>query len=91
MITWCPVRAYPERVSTSDDGSTPPASDDPARTETLDNALAAAVTNAALEGIDIEADEQALIRLHQSGGIDHAEFLRRATTLAQRKSGAGDA
>ena len=80
-----------ERVSTSDDGSTPPASDDPARTETLDNALAAAVTNAALEGIDIEADEQALIRLHQSGGIDHAEFLRRATTLAQRKAGAGDA
>jgi hypothetical protein len=40
----------------------------------LDDALAAAVANAALEGITFEADEQARIRLHQSGGIDRDEF-----------------
>lgn len=56
----------------------------------LDDALAAAVANAALEGITVEADEQALIRLHQSGGIDRAEFLRRARALALRKAGEGD-
>lgn len=56
----------------------------------LDDALAAAVANAALEGVTVEADEQALIRLHQSGGIDRDEFLRRARTLAQRKAGGSD-
>ena len=82
-------RAYAERVSTSDDGPARSESGDFARTDAIDAALAAAVTNAALEGIDVEADEQALIRLHQSGGIDHAEFLRRAQALAERKSGGG--
>lgn len=91
VITRCAARAYPERVSTSDDGSTFPTSGEDARTAALDDALAAAVANAALEGIDVEADEQALIRLHQSGGIDHPEFLRRAQALAERKAGGGHA
>ena len=75
-------------VSTSKDPAGASESDD-AGTDALDAALAAAITNAALEGIDIEADEQALIRLHQSGGIDQAEFLRRAQALAERKAGSG--
>jgi hypothetical protein len=71
-------------VPTPDDG---PTRGKRKREPTLDDALAAAVANAALEGIEVEADEQALIRLHQSGGIDHAEFLRRARALAERKTG----
>lgn len=74
-------------MSTSDDAALPKSSG-PA---SLDDALAAAVANAALEGITVEADEQALIRLHQSGGVDHAEFLRRAQALAERKAGGSDA
>ena len=74
-------------MSSTDDSAVPDASGPPAN---LDEALAAAVANAALEGITVEADEQALIRLHQSGGIDRDEFLRRARALAQRKAGAGD-
>jgi hypothetical protein len=49
--------------------------------------LAAAVQNAALEGIVIPEDEQDLIRQHQSGQLSKAEFLRRAAELASRKSG----
>lgn len=51
-----------------------------------DDALAAAVQNAALDDIHVAEDEQALIRLHQSGEIDKAEFLRRAADLAQSKT-----
>ena len=58
--------------------------------DNVEDALAAAVTNAALEGIHVAEDEQALIRLHQSGAIDKAEFLRRAAALAQRKAGGGE-
>lgn len=53
-----------------------------AHKDNLEDALAAAVTNAALEGIHLTDEEQDLIRLHQSGAIDKAEFLRRATELA---------
>lgn len=91
MLTLRAGRAYPERVSTSDHGPAFPAGSDDARTTELDGALAAAVANAALEGIDVEADEQALIRLHQAGGIDHPEFLRRAQALAERKATGGHA
>jgi hypothetical protein len=71
-------------VPTPEDG---PTRGESRREPTLDDALAAAVANAALESIEVEADEQALIRLHQSGGIEHAEFLRRARALAERKTG----
>jgi hypothetical protein len=54
--------------------------------DNVDDALAAAVTNAALEGIHVTEDEQDLIRLHQSGAIDKAEFLRRAAALAEQKA-----
>jgi hypothetical protein len=57
--------------------------------DNVEDALAAAVTNAALEGIHVAEDEQTLIRLHQSGAIDKAEFLRRAADLAQRKADGG--
>ena len=74
----------------SDDGSAFGDSEAFSRADAIDAALAAAVTNAALEGVDVEADEQALIRLHQSGGIDHALFSRRAQALAERKAGEFD-
>ena len=51
-----------------------------------DDALGAAVQNAALEDVHVAEDEQELIRHHQSGEIDKEEFLRRAADLAQRKS-----
>ena len=55
-----------------------------------DDALRAAMQNAALEDVHVAEDEQELIRLHHSGEIDKAEFLRRAADLAQRKTkGAG--
>lgn len=54
--------------------------------DNVDDALAAAVTNAALEGIHVAEDEQDLIRLHQSGAIDKDEFLRRATALAEQQA-----
>jgi hypothetical protein len=54
--------------------------------DNVDDALAAAVTNAALEGIHVTEDEQDLIRLHQSGAIDKDEFLRRATALAEQQA-----
>ena len=53
--------------------------------ETSDDALAAAVQNAALEDIYVAEDEQELIRLHQSDEIAEAEFLRRAAELARRE------
>ena len=37
----------------------------------------------------VAEDEQELIRLHQSGEIDKAEFLRRAADLAQRRAQGG--
>jgi hypothetical protein len=59
--------------------------DDPDRDE-LEAAMAEAVANAAVEDSRIEADEQALIRLDQTGAIDQDEFLRRARALAERKA-----
>ena len=71
--------------------SIPDDPDNPGR-DGLEAALAAAVANAAVDGVKVEADEQALIRLHQTGGIDSKEFLRRARALAERKAAerAGD-
>lgn len=57
-----------------------------ANKDNAEDALAAAITNAALEGIYVAEDEQDLIRLHQTGVIDKAEFLRRAAALAQEKA-----
>ena len=57
--------------------------------ETSDDALAAAVQNAALEDIYVAEDEQELIRLHQSDEIAEAEFLRRAAELARRRAQGG--
>lgn len=54
--------------------------------EVIDRALAAAVANAAFDGIVIEPDEQALIRRHQRGEITHAQFLRQAEQLALFKA-----
>jgi len=52
----------------------------------LDRAIAAAVANAAFDGIVIEPDEQALIRRSQRGEISHQEFLRLAEELAVTKA-----
>lgn len=60
--------------------------DEPGR-DPIEVALDAAIANAALEGIHVAPDEQELIRAHQRGEIDHAEFLRRTQDLAQRKAG----
>lgn len=57
------------------------------RESDIETALAAAVANAALEGIVIEPDEQDLIRMRQSGELSQAQFLDAALQLAQRKSG----
>jgi hypothetical protein len=67
--------------------------EDPADDERdeLERALTATVANAAAGGVDIGPDEQALIRLHQTGGIDDEEFLRRARALAERKAAEHDA
>ena len=46
----------------------------------------AAVANAALEGIVVEPDEQALIRQRQRGEITHEQFLARARMLAIDKT-----
>lgn len=51
-----------------------------------DAAVDAAVANAALEGIVVEPDEQALIRQRQRGEIAHEQFLARARTLAIDKT-----
>jgi cell filamentation protein len=50
----------------------------------LEGALAATVANAAAGGVVIGPDEQALIRLHQTGGIDDGEFLVRLRQVADR-------
>lgn len=55
-----------------------------------DSALAAAVANAALEGIHVEADEQQLIRRHQRGELTQDEFLTAARTLAENKTRRSD-
>ena len=60
--------------------------DEPGR-DPIEVALDAAIANAALEDIHLAPDEQELIRAHQRGEIDRAEFLRRAQELAQRKAG----
>ena len=67
--------------------------EDPADDERdeLERALAATVANAAAGGVVIGPDEQALIRLHQTGGIDGEAFLRRARALAERKAAERDA
>lgn len=51
-----------------------------------DAALAAAVANAALEGIRVEPDEQELIRRHQRGELTREEFLAAARALAEAKA-----
>jgi hypothetical protein len=73
-------------VSTPEDGD--PRFGDPAEQppDELDEALAAAVANAAVDGEYVEADEQALIRLYQRGGLTREEFLRRARAMAIRKA-----
>ncbi len=53
-------------------------------------ALAAAVANAALEGIRVEADEQELIRRHQRGELTQDEFLAAARALAETKTKRSD-
>lgn len=53
-------------------------------------AIAAAVANAALEGIHIPDDERALIEAHQRGEISDSDFLEQAREIAQRKSGGTD-
>jgi len=62
-----------------------PDADDP-----TDAALAAAVANAALEGIHVEADEQELIRRHQRGELSQDEFLTAVWALAENKTGHSD-
>jgi hypothetical protein len=62
-----------------------PDADDP-----TEAALAAAVANAALEGIHVEADEQELIRRHQRGELSQDEFLAAARALAENKTGHSD-
>jgi hypothetical protein len=51
-----------------------------------DAALAAAVANAALEGIHVEDDEQELIGRHQRGELSQDEFLAAARALAESKT-----
>ncbi len=63
--------------------STPPPGTSEAE---IDRAIAAAVANAAFDGIVIEPDEQALIRRSQRGQISHPEFLRLAEELAVTKA-----
>lgn len=53
-------------------------------------AIAAAVANAALEGIRVEADEQELIRRHQRGELTQEEFLAAARALAAANTGQGN-
>jgi hypothetical protein len=50
------------------------------------DAVDRAVANAALEGIEIPADEQELIRQRQRGEISHEDFLRLARSIAVEKS-----
>lgn len=52
-------------------------------------AITAAVANAALEGIHVEADEQELIRRHQRGKLTREEFLAAARALAEAKTDSG--
>lgn len=63
--------------------STPPPGTSDAE---IDRAIAAAVANAAFDGIVIEPDEQALIRRSRRGEISHQEFLRLAEELAVAKA-----
>jgi hypothetical protein len=54
--------------------------------DTSEAAIAAAVANAALEGIHVEADEQELVRRHQRGELSQDEFLAAARALAENKT-----
>jgi hypothetical protein len=73
-------------VSSSCDSDAPGASSPP---PSLDDVLAAAVANAALEGIRVELDEQDLIRKHQRGELTREEFLAAAQALAEAKADPG--
>lgn len=64
--------------------ATPPADD--GADAAVNAAVNAAVANAALEGIVVEPDEQALIRQRQRGEITHEQFLARARMLAIDKT-----
>lgn len=79
-----------DRLPSQPDTAAPPSpslifvhtdADDP-----TDAALAAAVANAALEGIHVEDDEQELIRRHQSDELTQDEFLAAARALAENKT-----
>jgi len=63
--------------------ATPPAG---TSDQELDRAIAAAVANAAFDGIVIEPDEQALGRRRLRGEISHKEFLRQLRELALTKA-----
>lgn len=71
------------------DGAAPPSPNlifvHPDADDPTDAALAAAVANAALEGIHVEDDEQELIRRHQRGELTQDEFLAAARALAENK------
>jgi hypothetical protein len=54
--------------------------------DTGEAAIAAAVANAALEGIRVEPDELELIRRHQRGELTRDEFLAAAQALAEAKA-----
>lgn len=60
----------------------PPATSD----QDIDRAIAAAVANAAVDGILVEPDEQALGRRRLRGEISHKEFLRQLRELALTKA-----
>jgi hypothetical protein len=57
--------------------------------DTSEAAIAAAVANAALEGIRVEPDELELIRRHQRGELTREEFLAAAQALAEAKADPG--
>jgi hypothetical protein len=54
------------------------------------DAIAAAIANAALEGIHVEPDEQELIRRHQRGELTREEFLAAARETAEAKADPDD-
>ena len=61
--------------------------DEPHGGDAVSRAVDAAIANAALEGIQIPADERALIEVHQRGELSDSDFLERARAIAQRKAG----
>ncbi len=82
-----PPRPLPDKDATTGGPTlTVMANSDGAGHEKMVAALDAAIANAALEGIHLDRDEQDLIRAHQQGAFDRAEFLRRAQALAEAKA-----